>query len=330
MYNTPFHNNDLKNFVFLVTGGGGFIGSNLVEYLLKYGAGKVKVLDNFSTGFKENIKPFLGLKNFELIEGDIIDAEICNQACKDVDYVLHQAALGSVPRSIKEPVATNNSNVSGFLNVIKAAKDNKVKRFLYASSSSVYGDSPHLPKKEDFIGNPLSPYAVSKLVNELYAEVFALNYSMPVVGLRYFNIFGPRQSPSGAYAAAIPLFIFALLNNERPYINGDGEQSRDFTFVENAVEANIKALFAPVNNSRNIFNIAVGEQTTVNKLFEIIRSAADKPSIKPIHRDKRKGDILHSIADISKAKNVLSYEPKVKIEKGIEITLKWFKEKYFP
>lgn len=330
MYKKEFHNQDISRLTFLVTGGAGFIGSNIVEYLLKYGAGKVVVLDNYSTGFKENIAPFLNHDNFKMIEGDITDIETCKNACKSADYVLHQAALGSVPRSINNPLATNQANVTGFLNMLVAAKENKAKRFVYASSSSVYGDSPLLPKIEDKVGSPLSPYAVSKKVDELYANVFALNYNMSVVGLRYFNIFGPRQSPDGPYAAAIPLFIFAVLNDESPFINGDGEQSRDFTFVENAVEANIKALFAPITDYKDcIFNIAAEKQTTVNQLFHIIRDAANKTGIKPKYREKRPGDVLHSLADISKAKDILGYNPKVDINKGIEITLQWFKEKYF-
>ncbi|MBS4012189.1 MAG: SDR family oxidoreductase [Bacteroidetes bacterium] len=328
MYKTPFHTKDISKNSFLVTGGAGFIGSHIVEYLIKYNAGKVKVLDNFSTGFKANLQPFINLSNFELIEGDIRDFKTCNESCRDVDYVLHQAALGSVPRSIKDPISTNEANVTGFLNILKASQENNVKRFIYASSSSVYGDSPHLPKKEDNIGSPLSPYAASKRVDELYAEVFALNYKLSVVGLRYFNIFGPRQSPSGPYAAAIPLFIFAMLNNESPFINGDGEQSRDFTFVENAVQANIKALFADISIAGNIFNIACGERTTINDLFNIIRTASGTHTIEPIYRDTRDGDVLHSLADISKAEKLLGYKPQVDIKKGLEITLNWFKENY--
>lgn len=329
MYNKPFHTVELSKLTFLVTGGAGFIGSNIVEYLLKYDAGKVIVLDNFSTGSRENISMFGKYKNFQLIEGNIANLKTCENACKNVDYVIHQAALGSVPRSIKTPVDTNNSNVTGFLNILNAAKEQKVKRFIYASSSSVYGDSPILPKKEEETGNPLSPYAVSKKVNELYAEVFALNYNMEIIGLRYFNIFGPRQSPEGPYAAAIPLFIFAMLNQESPYINGDGEQSRDFTFIENAVLANIKALFCPLKKlNGNIFNIAVGHQTTINQLFQIIQNESGAKDIKPNYREKRAGDVLHSLADITKAKTILGYSPQVDIVNGLKITLEWFKENY--
>ncbi len=330
MYNRAFHNKDIGGDAFLVTGGAGFIGSNLVEYLLKHGAGKVRVLDNLSTGFQENIAPYMENPSFEFVEGDISDMETCTSNCRGMDYVLHQAALGSVPRSVRYPCATNQANVTGFLNMLTASKDSGVKRFVYASSSSVYGDSPHLPKYEDQIGNPLSPYAVSKRVDELYADVFAKTYGMEILGLRYFNIFGPRQSPDGPYAAAIPLFMFAVLNNESPYINGDGEQSRDFTFVENAVEANIKALFCPVNAvNGGVFNIAVGDRTTVNELFEIIRDAAGV-QLEAVHREERPGDIRHSLADIQKAQNIMGYQPTVKIQQGLEITFQWFKKKFFP
>jgi len=331
MYQTPFHKEDISQKNFLVTGGAGFIGSNLVEYLLKYGAGRVRVLDNLSTGFKENIEPFFAHGAFEFIEGDITDAQTCYIACEGIDYISHQAALGSVPRSVKDPQASNLANVTGFVNMLVAAKENRVKRFVYASSSSVYGDSPHLPKKEDLIGNPLSPYAVTKRVNELYADVFAKTYQMEILGLRYFNIFGPRQSPGGPYAAAIPIFMSAVLTKEKPFINGDGEQSRDFTFVENAVQANIKAMLTPVNplNNGGVLNIAVGGRTTINELFNIIKKAANI-ELEAIYRDERPGDIKHSLAEISKAESLISYAPTVEIGKGIEITFQWFKKKYFP
>ena len=329
MYNQTFHNENISRFKFLVTGGAGFIGSHIVEYLLKYKAGKVIVLDNLSTGFKENIDPFRLNKNFEFVEGDISCFDTCMKVCRDVDFVIHQAALGSVPRSIKYPLATNTANVTGFVNMLTAAKDCNVRRFVYASSSSVYGDSPKLPKTEDVIGNPLSPYAVSKRVDELYANVYAKTYDMEVIGLRYFNIFGPRQSPTGPYAAAIPLFMFAVLNSKSPNIYGDGEQSRDFTFVENAVEANVKALFASNSNAYGkVFNIAVGNQTTVNELFNIIKNLAGSKII-PEYIQERHGDIKHSLADISRAGNLLGYNPAFDIVKGLEITFKWFKEKYY-
>ncbi len=322
MYNQPFHSEDLSQYRFLVTGGAGFIGSHIVEYLLKYKAGKVVVLDNLSTGFRQNIEPFELNENFEFVEGDISCFDTCAKVCSNTDFVIHQAALGSVPRSIKYPVATNNANVTGFINMLAAAKNYKVKKFVYASSSSVYGDSPELPKKEYIIGEPLSPYAVSKRVDELYASVFAKLYTMEVIGLRYFNIFGPRQSPSGPYAAAIPLFIFSVLNNKSPVIYGDGNQSRDFTFVENAVEANIKALFVNNNEiSGKVFNVAVGNQTTVNDLFNIIRTIANS-NLKAIYQKERPGDIKHSLADISMAEKLLKYKPGIDIQKGLDITFK--------
>lgn len=328
MYNQAFHSTDISKFRFLVTGGAGFIGSNLVEYLLKYGAGKVRVLDNLSTGFRDNLSLFQQNPAFEFVEGDISDAGTCCTACEGIDYVLHQAALGSVPRSVKLPQASNKANVDGFLNILVAAKDKGVKRVVYASSSSVYGDSPTLPKKEENIGNPLSPYAVTKRVNELYADVFARTYGMEVLGLRYFNIFGPRQSPDGPYAAAIPLFMFAVLNKKSPYINGDGEQSRDFTFVENAVEANIKALFCPITACNGgVFNIAVGERITINELFHYIKQTAGS-DITAIYREEREGDIRHSLADISKAREIMGYNPSVKIPEGLAITFAWFKKRF--
>ncbi|MFN3556986.1 MAG: SDR family oxidoreductase [Bacteroidales bacterium] len=330
MYNKPFHKEDISGLSFLVTGGAGFIGSNIVEYLLKYGAGKVRVLDNLSTGFMENLEPFMNNPCLEFMEGDISEPDTCSTACRGMDYVLHQAALGSVPRSVKDPKATNLANVTGFLNMLVAARENNIKRFVYASSSSVYGDSPHLPKVEEQIGNPLSPYAVSKRVNELYADVFAKTYAMEIIGLRYFNIFGPRQSPDGPYAAAIPLFMFAVLRHQSPFINGDGEQSRDFTFIENAVEANIRSLFCPIDKCNGgVFNIAVGDRTTVNELFRIIRDTAGSAT-EARYREERPGDIRHSLADIQKARTIMGYDPGVKIEQGLQITFRWFKQKYFP
>ncbi len=326
MYKTPHHTENLNNFSFLVTGGAGFIGSNIVEYLVKHHAGKVRILDNLSTGFRRNIEPFESLSNVEFIQGDIRDAQLCMKACEGIDYVLHQAALGSVPRSIKDPIATNQSNVDGFLNMLVAAKESGIKRFVYASSSSVYGDSPCLPKTESNIGNPLSPYAVSKYVNELYANVFAKCYDLEIIGLRYFNVFGPNQSPQGAYAAAIPLFMSGLLHNSAPYINGDGSQTRDFTFVENAVQANIKAVFTTNALAlSNVFNIACGDRTSVNELFDILKQISGS-SLSPNYRDERPGDIKDSLADISKAKTLLGFAPQVKIQEGIKITFDWFKQ----
>jgi len=330
MYQAPFHSNNLNQFSFLVTGGAGFIGSNIVEYLLKFGAGKVKVLDNLSTGNRENISSFSDHPNFSFIEGDINDLQVCKDACRNIDFVSHQAALGSVPRSVKDPITSNQSNVDGFLNMLVAARDNKVKRFIFASSSSVYGNSQVLPKKEENTGNPLSPYAVTKKVNELYAEVFADIYGMQLIGLRYFNVFGPRQSPSGPYAAAIPLFLSAVLSNHSPCINGDGEQSRDFTFVENAVQANIRAFFYQnAKGASQVFNIAFGEQTTINQLFSCIKEISGS-QLSAIYQPERPGDIKHSMADISKAANLLGYNPTLSVRQGLEITYNWFKKQYFP
>jgi len=327
MYNKSFQEEDLTDYSFLVTGGAGFVGSNIVEYLLKYGAKKVRVLDNLSTGYKENLKPFLDNPTFEFLEGDISKYEDCVKATKGIDYVSHQAALGSVPRSLSNPMATNEANVSGFLNVICAARENGVKRTVYASSSSVYGDSPKLPKVEHEIGAPLSPYAVSKFTNEQYAHVSYLNYKQEIIGLRYFNIFGPNQSPSGAYAAVIPLFINAILKNQSPFINGDGKQSRDFTFVENAVQANIKALFTKNPNALGeVFNIAFGEEYSLIDLFEMIQKKLSV-QVPAVHREERDGDIKHSLADVNRAKQLLDYKAEVNFEKGIEITIDWFKNR---
>ncbi|WP_299500080.1 SDR family oxidoreductase [Mucilaginibacter sp.] len=322
MYEKKYHDLDLSKNSFLITGGAGFIGSNLVEYLLKYGAKKVRVLDDFSTGFHENINEFKSNPAFELIEGNICDFETCKRAVKGIDYVSHQAALGSVPRSINDPITTNAINIGGFLNMLCAVKDEpNVKRFVYAASSSTYGDSKELPKVEDRIGKPLSPYAVTKYINELYADVFAKTYGMETIGLRYFNVFGPRQSPKGAYAAVIPLFIDAVKNNLSPTIHGDGEQTRDFTFVENAVQANVKAFFIENNEAANhVYNIACGEKTSLNQLLEKINYFAKK-NVTGTHTQSRTGDIKNSWADISKAKRLLNYYPQFKLDDGIQITL---------
>lgn len=323
IYNTPYHSEDLSKYRFLITGGAGFIGSNLVAYLLRYNAGHVRVLDNLSNGYFENVKPFLGNSNFEFIEGDIRDFDTCKKSLNGIDFLSHQAALGSVPRSIKDPILTNSVNISGFLNILHSAKEEaSIKKMVYAASSSTYGDHPGLPKKEDFIGKPLSPYAITKYVNELYADVFSKIYDFHSIGLRYFNVFGPNQSPDNAYAAVIPLFLKAAENGVAPIINGDGETSRDFTFVENAVQANIKALL----NSKNILkhevlNIACGKQTTLNQLWEIISKLNNK-DIKPNYSTHRNGDIKHSLADVSKAMRVIEYNPTVMIENGLEITIR--------
>lgn len=312
-----YHEEDISNSSFLVTGGAGFIGSNIVEYLLQYGAKKVRVLDNFSNGYKENIEPYLLYSNFELIEGDIRDLETCIDAMKGMDYVTHQAALGSVPRSINDPATTNAVNISGFLNMMIALKDSKtVKRMVYAASSSTYGDSKTLPKVEDQIGKPLSPYAVTKYVNELYADVFGKTYETDTIGLRYFNVFGPKQSPNGTYAAVIPLFMEAIKTNKGAVINGDGEQTRDFTYVENAVQANIKSFFASKQAKNQVFNIACNERISVNYLWNTINKTAKK-NISAEFGPNRVGDVRDSLADISKAKKLLGYNPKFSVGEGI-------------
>ena len=332
MYETPFHTPELSGKNFLVTGGAGFIGSNLVEYLLTHGAKRIVVLDNLSTGSQFNIDfvlqnlPAEKRKTLQFIKGDICTLQDCHTACQGIDYVFHQAALGSVPRSIKNPIATHLVNATGFVNLLTAARDAKVKRVVYASSSSVYGDSTQLPKVEEIIGKPLSPYAVSKITNELYGEIFAKTYQMEIIGLRYFNIFGPRQNPNGEYAAAIPLFINSLLSNKAPEINGDGNQTRDFTFVQNAVQANMKAMFVEnINTAGDIFNIAVGERISLNTLVTILQKLIGTKLI-PTHVADRKGDVRDSLADISKAKKILNYQPQVKIEEGLKHTVAWFKK----
>jgi UDP-N-acetylglucosamine 4-epimerase len=322
MYNTPYHTRDLSDISFLITGGAGFIGSNIAEYLLKYGAKKVRVLDNFSTGYKKNIESFLENPAFELIEGDIRDIEVCRQAVNGIDCVSHQAALGSVPRSINDPVTTNDVNISGFLNVLLASKDAVIKHFVYAASSSTYGDHPGLPKVEDKIGNPLSPYAVTKYVNELYASVFSRTYNFHTIGLRYFNVFGPRQNPNGAYAAVIPLFINAAAKKENATINGDGQTSRDFTFIENVVQANIKALLIEQKN-HEVINIAVGEQTTLNQLWAYICNL-NSVNIEPNYQQERRGDVKHSLANIQKAESLINYKPQISVKKGLEIAVEWY------
>ena len=328
MYHTLHHTQDLSNFTFLVTGGAGFIGSNLVGYLLKHGAKKVRVLDNFSNGYRENIQGFIDNSNFELLEGDIRDLDTCKQAMMGMDYVSHQAALGSVPRSINDPATTNAVNITGFLNMMVALNDSSsVKRMVYAASSSTYGDSKSLPKIEDNIGNPLSPYAVTKYVNELYAEVFGKTYGTDVIGLRYFNVFGPKQSPNGAYAAVIPLFMQALKEDMSPKINGDGDQTRDFTFVDNAVQANVKGFFANVNASNQVYNVACGERISVNQLWETLKKSANS-NLKAVHGPERQGDVRDSLADISKAQELLGYVPQYSVREGLKLTWDWFENKF--
>jgi UDP-N-acetylglucosamine/UDP-N-acetylgalactosamine 4-epimerase len=310
----------------LVTGGAGFIGSNLVEALLQdKRVGKVRVLDNLSTGYLHNIEAFLDNPNFEFLKGDIRDYDTCLKACEGIDLISHQAALGSVPRSIDDPLTTNAVNITGTLNIFTAAKTQGVKRVLFAASSSTYGDSKGLPKVEDIIGKPLSPYAVTKYVMELYAHAFQLNYGLEYIGLRYFNVFGPKQSPNGAYAAVIPLFIDAILRGIPPTINGDGSVSRDFTYVANAVQANILALFTKNTEGVNqIYNVACGERTTLSQLYAAIQEAA-KSDLKPIYGTPRKGDIPHSLADISKIKALLQYQEKIKVREGLKLSFEWYK-----
>ena len=324
MYKTPYHTKELSNYSFLVTGGAGFIGSNLVEYLLKFGAKKVRVLDNLATGFKENLSEFVSHPAFEFMEGDIRDLATCKKAMDGIDYVSHQAALGSVPRSINDPITSNEVNVTGFLNMLVAQKEStSVKRMVYAASSSTYGDSKNLPKVEDTIGKPLSPYAVTKFVNELYADVFYKTYQTETIGLRYFNVFGPKQSPKGAYAAVIPLFMQALKDEVSPTINGDGEQTRDFTFVENAVQANVRAFFAPDAAVNEVFNIAFGERISLNTLWVSLKQTSGK-EVDAIYGPPRKGDVRDSLADISKGKELMGYNPKFSVEEGMRITWAYF------
>ncbi|WP_335976758.1 SDR family oxidoreductase [Gaetbulibacter jejuensis] len=324
MYENAYHTQDLSKLSFLVTGGGGFIGSNLVEYLLKYNAKTVRVLDNFSNGYKENLSEFMPHPAFELIEGDIRDLDTCKRAMNGIDYVSHQAALGSVPRSINDPATTNAVNITGFLNMMIALKESTtVKRMVYAASSSTYGDSKNLPKVEGIIGNPLSPYAVTKYVNELYANVFGTTYGTDVIGLRYFNVFGPKQSPNGAYAAVIPLFMQAIKDQKSPTINGDGKQTRDFTFVDNAVQANVRGFFASEAAKNQVFNVACGERIDLNYLWDALKTAAQS-DVEAIYGPPRLGDVRDSLADISKAQNLLGYAPQFTVREGLKVTLDWF------
>ena len=327
LYQTKYHDTDLSKLTFLVTGGAGFIGSNIVEYLLKYNAKKVVILDNLATGHLSNIASFLELPNCEFLEGDIRDLETCKTAMQNVDFVLHQAALGSVPRSINDPITSNEVNVSGFLNMLLAAKDSdSVKRVVYAASSSTYGDHPGLPKVEDEIGKPLSPYAVTKYVNELYADVFYKTYGLETIGLRYFNVFGQRQDPNGAYAAVIPKFIGQFLDEEDLTINGDGKHSRDFTFIENVVQANVKSALTTNKEAVNqVYNVAFGENTNLLQLVDAIKEGLavlnKSANSKVIHGPDRRGDVKHSLADITKAKDNFGYNPKYSFPEGIKLTV---------
>lgn len=326
--NKQFHVEDLSQSAFLVTGGAGFIGSHIAEYLLKNNAGKVRVLDNMANGFESNLDVLREYPAFEFINGDIRNPEVCQKACQGIDYISHQAALGSVPRSIKNPIDTNDVNIGGFVNMLKAAVDNKVKKFVYASSSSVYGDEPNLPKKEERTGNCLSPYAVSKKANELYASVFASVYHIPVLGFRYFNIFGPRQDPDGPYAAVIPLFVKGIIERTPVYINGDGEQTRDFTYVENAVQVNVKGMLTKNENATNrVYNVACGESYSINELFGRIKRYLES-DWEPVYREPREGDVRNSLADILLAEGLLDYHPSTRFEDGLANTIAYFEKLY--
>ncbi|MDX1760550.1 MAG: SDR family oxidoreductase [Christiangramia sp.] len=318
----------------LVTGGAGFIGSNLCEALLELEA-KVHCLDNFSTGHRKNIEEFLDHSNFTLIEGDIRDLETCHKACEGVDYILHEAALGSVPRSINDPITSNDVNVSGFLNILVAARDAVAKRFVYAASSSTYGDSEKLPKVEDEIGKPLSPYAITKYVNELYADIFNEAYGLDTIGLRYFNVFGRKQDPNGAYAAVIPKFIIQLMNHESPVINGNGTYSRDFTYIDNVVQMNLLAITTENEEALNqVYNTAVGDRTNLLELTNFLKEylAEFDPNIGDVeikHGPNRVGDIAHSLASIKKGKKLLGYQPLFGIEEGLKEGVKWYWREFY-
>ena len=319
----------LQNKRILVTGGAGFIGSNLCEKLLDLGV-KVTCLDNFSTGRRENLETCLQNPNFTLIEGDIRDLQTCNKACENQDFVLHEAALGSVPRSINDPITSNEVNVGGFLNMLVAARDAGVKRLIYAASSSTYGDSEALPKIEERIGKPLSPYAITKYVNELYADVFKKTYDFDTIGLRYFNVFGRKQNPNGAYAAVIPKFVMQFMNHESPVINGGGEYSRDFTYIDNVILMNLLALTVENEEAINqVYNTAFGERTTLNDLVKYLKEYLSEfdpeiSKVKVVYGDYRKGDVPHSLASIEKAKTLLNYNPKFSMKEGLREAVKWY------
>jgi UDP-N-acetylglucosamine 4-epimerase len=322
-------NIELTNKKILITGGAGFIGSNLCEALLEKG-NKVICLDNFTTGKRENLEQLLKNSNFTLIEGDIRKLEDCLKATKEIDYVLHQAALGSVPRSIKDPITSNDVNVSGFLNMLVAARDNGVKRFVYAASSSTYGDSESMPKVEDIIGKPLSPYAITKYVNELYADIFSKTYGLETIGLRYFNVFGRKQDPNGAYAAVIPKFVSQLMKGESPVINGDGNYSRDFTYIDNVIQANLLSLVTTNKKAINtVYNVAFGDRNTLNDLMGYLKEYLSEfdskiSNVKVIYGPNRAGDIPHSHASVNKAKELLNYNPQFSLQQGLKEAVKWY------
>jgi UDP-N-acetylglucosamine 4-epimerase len=337
LYNSPYHTSDLSQYKFLVTGGAGFIGSNLVEYLLRYNAGHVRVLDNLSNGYFDNIKDFIQFPNFDFIEGDIRDFDTCKKAMLGIDYVSHQAALGSVPRSINDPITSNAVNIAGFLNMLVAAKESpSCRRFVYAASSSTYGDSLELPKVEGREGKPLSPYAVTKAVNEYYGDVFSKIYGFHSIGLRYFNVFGPKQNPNNPYAAVIPIFCKHFIDGTLPTINGDGLTSRDFTFVENAVQANIKAMLAYVASNyedhdvntrllqrHEVYNVACGDQITLTDIINALNEITGQ-KIQAHFKEQRAGDVRHSKASIEKIKNSLHYDPKIKFRDGLQLAYDWY------
>jgi UDP-N-acetylglucosamine 4-epimerase len=320
--------NDIKNTI-LITGGAGFIGSNLCEYFLSKGH-KVVCFDNFATGYRHNLRDFINNANFELIEGDIRNSTDCQNAVKGVDYVLHQAALGSVPRSINDPITTNDVNVSGFLNMLVASRDANVKRFIYAASSSTYGDSVGLPKVEEVIGKPLSPYAITKYVNELYAEIFSRTYGMETIGLRYFNVFGRKQDPNGAYAAVIPKFVMQLMQLESPQINGDGNYSRDFTYIDNVIQMNELAMSTKDSEAVNtVYNTAYGDRNTLNDLVGYLKEFLAKyderiANVEIVYGPNRAGDIPHSLASIAKAKELLGYDPQYSLQEGLKEAVDWY------
>tara|TARA_B100001059_G_scaffold62614_1_gene58498 strand:+ start:973 stop:1956 length:984 start_codon:yes stop_codon:yes gene_type:complete len=320
---------NLNNKTILVTGGAGFIGSNLCEYLIEK-ENKVICLDNFSTGKRENLKQLLNHSKFKLIEGDIRKLNDCLKATIGVDYVLHQAALGSVPRSIKDPITSNEVNVSGFLNMLIASRDNGVKRFVYAASSSTYGDSETMPKVEDVIGKPLSPYAITKYVNELYADIFSASYGLETIGLRYFNVFGRKQDPNGAYAAVIPKFVSQLMKGESPVINGDGNYSRDFTYIDNVIQANLLSLVTTNEKSINtVYNVAYGDRNTLNDLMGYLKEYLSEldskiSNVEVVYGPNRAGDIPHSHASVEKAKQLLNYNPQFSLQKGLKEAVKWY------
>ena len=322
---------DNENTTILITGGAGFIGSNLCEYFIGKNY-KVVCLDNFATGHRHNLSAFVDHKNFTLIEGDIRNLEDCKKAVSGATYVLHQAALGSVPRSINDPITTNDVNVSGFLNMLVAARDEKVKRFVYAASSSTYGDSKGLPKVEDVIGNPLSPYAITKYVNELYANIFSSSYGLETIGLRYFNVFGRKQDPNGAYAAVIPKFVMQLMNNESPVINGDGNFSRDFTYIDNVIQMNERAMTSQNPKAINtVYNTAYGDRNTLNDLVGYLKEYLSEydakiADIEIVYGPNRAGDIPHSLASIDKAKELLGYDPQFSIKEGLKEAVGWYWE----